>query len=178
MKKLKSLVAIVGCIALFGLSAGTASAQRGGGNFDPAQFRQMRMDAYKEQLEVTDDGEWKVLEAAIGKVMDSQQDVFTGMARGMMGGRRRGGNNGDQGGNAGGNRPPRNPFGGTPDPDSEALQAAIEAKAPAAELKTKMEKVRSAAKAKEAKLAAAQEDMTKLLSARQEAIAITIGLVK
>ncbi len=178
MKSLKSLVALLGCVTLFSLSAGNASAQRGG-NFDPAQFRQMRMDGYRESLEVTDDAEWKVLETAIGKVMDAQQDMVTGMARGMFGGRggqRRGGNNGDT--NNGGNQPRRNPFGGTPDPDSEALQAAIDAKAPAAELKAKMEKVRTSAKAKEAKYAAAQEDLKKLLSARQEAIAITVGLVR
>ena len=36
---------------------------------------------------MTDDGEWKVLEVAIGKVMDAQQEVMSGMFGGMRGNR-------------------------------------------------------------------------------------------
>lgn len=178
---LRKFLALAGVIAALGLSTGNVAAQRGGGgggNFDPAQFRQMRIDRFREQLEVTNDDEWKVLEGAIGKVVDAQMDAMAGMARGMMGGgrRNRGGDQGAGGPPGGGNRP--NPFGGTPDPDSEALQAAIDNKAPAEDLKGKLAKVRANAKAKEAKLTATQDDLKKLLTARQEAIAVTVGLLK
>jgi hypothetical protein len=61
---------------------------------------------------------------------------------------------------------------------STALRDAIEAKAPAAELKTKLAAVRAETKAKEAKLDAAQEELRGVLTARQEAIAVANGLLK
>ena len=39
----------------------------------------MRLDRLKEEMAVTDDAEWKVLETSIGKVMDAQRDVLSGM---------------------------------------------------------------------------------------------------
>ncbi|MDB6066303.1 MAG: hypothetical protein JWR26_2511 [Pedosphaera sp.] len=185
MKKLRKMLVMAGCVAALSLSANSLMAQgqgqgRGG---DPAQFRQRAMDRYKEALEVTDDAEWKVLEAAIGKVMDARQELGGGFGgRGGRGGR--GGNNNggaDQGttaagGQGGQNR--RGPGGGTPSPEAEALQAAIDAKAPADEIKAKLGKLRDANKAKEAKLASAQADLQKLLSARQEASAVMLGLLK
>ena len=63
---------------------------QGRGNFDPAQMKQMRLDRLKEQMAVTDDAEWKVIESAAGKVMDAQMDAmasrFGGMGRGGRGG--------------------------------------------------------------------------------------------
>ena len=69
-------------------------------------------------------------------------------------------------------------FGAEPNPDVEALQKAVEGKASSDELKSKVAKLRDGMKAREAKLANAHEDLRKLLSVRQEAIAITIGLLK
>src|SRR5205823_91792 len=60
--------------------------QRGGGqggNFDPAQFQQRRMDDLKERLEVKDDTEWKAIQPLIQKVMDSQRAVVADRMRGM-----------------------------------------------------------------------------------------------
>ena len=60
----------------------------------------------------------------------------------------------------------------------EALQKAVESKAPADELKAKLAKLREARKEKEAALEKAQEDLRKVLSVRQEAAAVLAGLLK
>jgi hypothetical protein len=160
MKLSKSLA--VAAIALSCLTAGTALAQndggnggggrRGGGNFDPAQMRERMMDNIKEDMGVTDDGEWKVIQERIQKVMDARQEI--GFAGGGRMFRRRGGDNNNNDNN-GARRQRRGGF-GTPNPEMEALQTAIDNKAPDAQLKAALEKYRAAQKAKEAALEKAQ----------------------
>lgn len=58
-----------------------------------------------------------------------------------------------------------------------ALQAAVDAKAPAPEIKTKLEAYRAEVKTKQATLDKAQDDLKKLLSAQQEALAVIAGLL-
>jgi hypothetical protein len=58
------------------------------------------------------------------------------------------------------------------------LDKAIEAKAPADEIKTKLTAVRESRKAKEAALEQAQEELRKALSPKQEAAAVLARLVK
>jgi hypothetical protein len=65
-----------------------------------------------------------------------------------------------------------------PNPELEALRAAIEAKATNGELKAKMAQLREARKKKEAALEQAQEDLRQILSVRQEAVAVSLGLLK
>ena len=137
------------------------------------QFQQQRMDRLKEQLEVTDETEWKAIQPLIQKVTDSQRAAFSDMARGRFGGgRTRGGDNppGDQGGRGGG-------FFGAPSPEAEALQKAIDGKASKSELKTALENYQASRKAKQAELEKAQADLRKVLSMRQEAIATANGLL-
>ena len=105
MRKLKVFLLTIGCVAALSLCAGKVSAQGGGGgggggrgNFDPAQMRQTQLDRLKESLGVTDDGEWTVLSAAIGKVLDARTAVMAATPRG--GGR--GGAGGGRRGNGGG----------------------------------------------------------------------------
>ncbi|MGD0650138.1 MAG: hypothetical protein ABSA97_03195 [Verrucomicrobiia bacterium] len=180
MKRItKPLILTVG-LAAFLVGAGNAMAQGGGGgggggggrgNFDPAQFAQMRLDRAKESLEVTNDDEWKVLQPLVQKVFDAEAAV----PRGMRGGRR-GGPGGGSGGGAGGAGGAR--FGGTPSPEVQALQAAIEAKASPDELKAKLAKLRDTRKEKEAALTKVQEDLRKVLTVRQEASAVLMGLLQ
>jgi len=186
MRKYKVMLLAAACIAALSLSTSNVVAQGGGGggrNFDPAQMQQRRLDRLKESLEVTDDAEWTVLSAAITKVTDAQRAVMSGAMRGF-GGRNRGGGNGggnggdNNGGNGGGNGGGRGGMFGTPLPELEALQQAIENKAPADEIKDKLSKLRAANSANEAKLTAAQDDLKKLLTSRQEAIAVVNGLLK
>jgi len=143
------------------------------GNFDPAQMQQRMMDNMRERLGVKDDAEWKIISERVQKVMDLRRDTaFGGGMR--MGGMRPPGGGGDaaaaQGGRRGG-------FGGTTSPEAEALAKAVEAKASKEELKAAMGKYREARKASQAKLEQAQEDLKKVLSVEQEALALQMGMV-
>ena len=169
------------CASLF-VSSAHLNAQRG--NFDPAEMRQRMMDNYKEKLEITDDAEWKVISAKIETVVKAQSEARLN-AGGMFGRGGRGadaaggGNaNGNAGGGGGGNRGRGGMFGGEPNPDAEALQKAIESKGSPDEIKSKLARLRDGLKDKQAKLEKAQDDLKKLLSAKQEATAVLMGLVK
>lgn len=175
MIMMKKALAMAALAAAFVVSTGSVSAQdeggrrRGGGDFDPAQMRQRMMERYREALEVKSDDEWKVLEGRIGKVFDAQRDTRMGMS--FRGPRPQGGN--DRGGDRG-----RNPFGGEPSPEAEALQKALESKASSEEIKVKLAKYREVRKAKEANLEKAQDELRKLLTVRQEATSVAMGLLK
>lgn len=167
------------CVNQTSLAQQDNAAPPGRGNFDPAQFRQRMMDRVKEQLEITDDAEWKAVEPLVQSVMEARMASMGGMGRGMFGGQRRGGGPGGNGGGGGGADQPRRggPFGQTPSPEAEALQKAIDAKAPKAEIKAAMEKFVASRKAKQAELEKSQEELRKVLTTRQEAIATLNGLL-
>ena len=177
MNMFKKSILLAGCVAALSLFVtNSAQAQR---NFDPAAMRQERLDRMKDTLEVKDDKEWSAIQPLVGKVMDAQRDLMASRMRGMMGGRNRrsrGGDNGDNNGSS--NRPSRSSFLGEPSAAVTDLQKAIDAKAPATELKSKMAAVRAETKDKEAKLDAAEEDLRSVLTTRQEAIAVENGLLK
>jgi len=179
-------LALAGVIAIMGMGAGNVFAQ-GRGNFDPAQFRQNRLDRMKEEMNVTDDSEWKVIETALGKVMDAQQDAmmsrFGGMGGGGRGGRGGGGqggggtNNAAAGQNGGRRGGGRGGF-GTPSPESEALRQAVDDNASSDVINAKLKALRESNKAKEEKLEQAQADLRKILTPRQEAVAVLGGMLK
>jgi hypothetical protein len=176
-KRTKHLLILAGGLFVAGFF--TNIPAYGQGNFDPAAFRQRQMDNYRERLDVKSDEDWNKLEPAIGKVMDAQRDARMGQGFGFgfgRGGRGGRGGGGDSGGDGqrGNNR---NRFGAQA-PEAEALQKALDDKAPAEELKAKLAKFREARKEKEAALAKAQEDLRKVLSPRQEAAAALAGLLK
>lgn len=170
--------------ALVALSAGapTASAQ-GKGNFNIEEFRAKALERMRESFDVKNDDEWKVLAARIEKVTTAQREsqpfrfsTFGGGGRGPGGGGDKGGQGGNKGG---GNRPGGgNPFGGEPNSDVEALRKAVEEKAPSAELKAKLAKVRDARKSADGKVEKAQDDLKAVLTDRQEAQAYLFGLVR
>ena len=178
MNVLKKSIILGGCVAALTLCAGNSVMAQGRGNFDPAQMKQDRIDRTRDQLEVKDDAEWKVIEPMVGKVIDAQMEVMA-MRMGGFGGRGgRRNRGGDTNSTSATPRPTRpSPF-GEPSAAVTALKTAIDAKAPDAELKTKLEAVRAERKDKEAKLDAAEEELKGVLSARQEAIAVANGLLK
>jgi hypothetical protein len=179
---LRPLLMTVGLAALVA-GAGNVMAQNNGGgggrggNFDPAQFQQQMMDRFKERLEMTNDDEWAAVQGLIQKVMDTRRAAMSGMG---FGGRRNGGGGGggaaagDNAGRTGG----RGGFNAPPSPEAEDLQKALDAKASPDELKSKMAKLRDSRKAKEADLAKAQEALRKVLTVRQEATALSMGLLQ
>lgn len=154
---------------------------RGGrGNWDPEQMRQRIMERVREQLAVKDDAEWSVIESRIKKINDSR----SGMGRGFGGPGGGPGGPGGQGGQAGqagqagqGGRQGRGGF-GQPNPDAEVLQTALDSSASADDIKVKLTACRAAAKVKEGQLEKAQDELRQLLSVKQEARAVLLGLLK
>lgn len=172
MKRVQKLGLMI-CVAagIVALAPG-ARAQDDQRRFDPAQFQERMMERTKETLEVKDDTEWKAVQPLVKKVMDARMAQMGGMGRGMMfGGRRPGGD--DQ--NRGGDQQRR--FGPPVSPEAEALQKAIDGKASSAELKAAVAKYNAARQAKQAELEKAQNDLRKVLTPRQEAIATANGLL-
>jgi hypothetical protein len=165
-----------------GRQRGQGGGQGGpGGNFDPAQMRQRMMDRMKEQLGA-DDAAWKVLEPRLTKVMEANRAVggsrggMMGMMGGMRGQRGQGGPGGDQGGQ-------QAPRGRGPQGEQTAVDKAVtdlrttleNSSASPEEIKTKLTAVRQAREKAKADLAAAQADLKKILTVRQEAVLVEMG---
>jgi len=138
-------------------------------------MRQRMMERYREALEVKSDDEWKVIQPRIQKVVEARAAL--GGGGGRFFGRGPGGRGGNDGPGGGDRRGGRGGF-GEPSPEAESLQTAIDAKASSDEIKAKLAKLREANKQREATLAQAQEDLRKVLSVRQEAEAVLMGLLK
>lgn len=154
-----------------GRRQGGGGGQGGPGNFDPEQARQRMMERYREQLGVKDETEWKLIQTRIEKVSEARREVgMRGMGFGGMGGR-----GGGPGGAGGGGR---RGFGGEPSAEAEALQKAVDSNASSDEIKAKLTALRTANKDKEAKLEKAQDDLRKVLTVKQEASAVLMGLLK
>lgn len=166
-----------GCVAALTL-CGSTTVMAQGRNYDPAQFRQRRVDDAREYLEIKDDTEWKAIEPLVGKVIDAQTDIFR-MRMGTFGRGGRRNRGGDDNSNTNSDQGQRRQRGGFGEPDAALadLQKAVEDKAPAADLKAKLAAVRADRKEKEAKLQAAQDELKGVLSSRQEAIAVSRGLL-
>ena len=151
----------------------------GPGNFDPARIQQMLMDRYREQLEVTDDATWKVIQERVQKVTDARREIgLGGMGMGGMSRMfRRPGGEGQEGGQGRRAGAAASMFGMAPSVEEEALQKVIDAKASNAELKAALAKFVEARKQKQANLDKAQGELRQVLSVRQEAIASVLGLL-
>ena len=114
------------------------------------------------------DEEWKAIEPLVKKVSDARIASITGMGRGGRGG----GQGGGQGGGG------RGGFGGEPSAEATALSEAVTKDAPKDELKAKMAAFRKAKAEKEAELKTAQDNLKKVLTTKQEAVALQMGLVQ
>jgi hypothetical protein len=160
-------------IGITGLLAQDNGGGPGGGrrgNFDPAQMQQRMLDRVQDELGFTNDTDWNAVKPLVQKVMDARMAVGNGgMGRMFGGGRNRGG---DQGGATA--RP--NPF-GQASPELDALQKAIDDNAPSSQIKDLLAKYKASQKAKQAKLEAAQADLKKVLTVKQEAQAYLLQLV-
>ena len=196
------LLTVLGLVAMFSSTLATLSAQapgggedrrrRGGdgggergdrGNFNPQDMQARMLSSLRERFEVADDEEWKVISERIAKVSELRRSSGGGMF-GMMGGRGgppgaggRGGppGGGDRGGgDRGGPRGPR-PGGGSS--ELSALSTALRDKMPDAEIKSRLDRVRETRRETEEKLAKAQEELRAVLSVRQEALAVLVGLL-
>jgi len=140
------------------------------GGFDRAQYRQRMMDLDREKLEVTDDAEWKALQPLIAKVIDART-ALRAAERGALAREGQSGGGGNQADPVQG----RNP--GAANPAAERLQKAVDAKAPASEIKAALAKYLEYRKGRRADLEKAQEALRAVLTSRQEAIAVLLGLL-
>jgi hypothetical protein len=141
--------------------------QRGGnGNFDPAAMRERYMNQLKEQLGSPDE-EWKLLQPKLDKVLTVQRE-----SRGSrgFGGRTRGGN---QDANA----QPAQPQSAVAAASDDLRKAVADKGTSAEDLAKKIATLREAKEKAKADLVAAQKELRELLSARQEAVLITNGIL-
>ncbi len=183
MKTLKRMLPAIAAALVLNLTPASTLAQErpdrgpgGPGGFDPEQMRARMMERYRDALEIKNDDEWKVIQPLIQKVSDARRGMAGGF--GGFGGPGRGGRRGGGGDAAGGGGDRRGGMFGEPNPDAEALQKSIEAKASAEELKAKLAKYRESQKAKQAALTAAQDELRKVLTLRQEASSVMMGLLQ
>lgn len=142
---------------------------RGGGRggFDPEQFRRRIAERMKEALGASDD-EFAVIQPKIEKVMDLQRQSGGGMGMLFGGGRGPGGRGG------------RGP-GGDESPISAArreLQKSVEANAGPDELKAKMASLRAARAKGREELTKAQQELRELLTMKQEAALVMMGMLE
>lgn len=198
-------LSVVGCVVALA-AASLSVAQPGGGpgrpggpgRFDPERMQQMMQERMREQLGATTD-EWKVLGPRVMKVMQLNRQDRGGMrmmGRMMMGRGRRPGGQGGPGGpgddSTRGNRGNRNSTGdrarrprggmfGEPtavDTAAEALQTTLEnASATPEEIKGKLTALRAAKEKAKQELAVAQKDLREVLTLRQEAQLVVMGLL-
>lgn len=180
MKMTSQWLAVAGVVTLMLLGGGKVTAQnnppggrqgRGRGNFDPAQFQQRFLDNVREQFAIKDDAEWKAIEPLVQKVMDARMEARRESMGGMRMMFRRPGRGNDGG-------PNRGRRFGEGSPEAEALQNAIDSKASKDDLKAKMATYRKTKEANEQKLIAAQDELKKVLTTQQEAVALLLGLVR
>jgi chromosome segregation ATPase len=139
--------------------------RRNRGNFDPAQMRAQFMERIKEQLGAKDD-EWSAIEPRLQKVMDVQRET-----RGSRGGfGRRGGQDNNQ-------RQSDRPESDVSKAQAE-LRTALENKdTPPAELAAKLKALRDARDKARGNLAQAQKELKDLLTQRQEAVLVNMGIL-
>jgi len=183
MKKLTQMLALASvaalCVSTGNLFAqddnggGGGGGQRGGrgGGWDPAQMQQRMNERIKERFGSTDD-EWKAIEPLVTKVNEARMAVAAGGMRNMFGGGR------NRGGGQGGDQSNRPRFGPEPSAEETALSDAIEKDASKDDLKAKMAAVRKVKAAKEEELKTAQDNLKKVLTTKQEAVALEMGLVR
>jgi hypothetical protein len=172
MLQTKTHWGLVGMIMLAVTGMALAQAPGGGGpgggpgggrNFDPAQFRQMMMDRFKEQLGATDD-EWKVLQPKIEAVQAAQRDARGG-GFGGFGGGPGGGRNADQA---------QSPV----QVAAQDLRQALDNKDTSADaIQKKLDAYREARAAANKKLQDTQKALMDLLTQRQEAVLVMMGML-
>jgi hypothetical protein len=115
----------------------------------------------RQSLSVTNDDEWAAIQPLVQKVMDLRRGAGPG------------GGMGPGPGGPGG----RGRLGPQASSEQQALQKAIDDDAPAPQIKAALAKCRAARSDKQAQLAAAQSSLKSVLSVKQEAQAVLLGLL-
>jgi hypothetical protein len=139
---------------------------RMGGRFDPERMREMMVERLREPLDVTD-AEWNAIKPLVADVVEKQSaERRMGSRFGRMG--RRGGPGGDRG-----------PEVAAEDQSpAEQLETVLEKEnASAEEIKAKLKALRDARKKAEEELKQAREKLRQVLTVRQEARLVLMGML-
>ena len=139
-----------------------------GGNFNPEEMQQRVSAMLREQFDVSDDAEWKLISDRMTAITELRRNTMV-LGGGAFAGLR-GGAGGAPGGGGRGGR-------GGASAEQDALRQAVTDKLPEAEIKSRLERLREVRKANEEKLVKAQEELRAILSVRQEAVAVMAGLL-
>jgi hypothetical protein len=146
-----------------------------GNRRDPAQMRQQMNDRMKELLGASDD-EWKVLQPQIEKVRTLQRAATSRSGFSLL--YNNGNNNGGRGGRFRGGQQPDNTPPSAVAEKSKELTAAIENKdTKPEEYKAKLAAYREARNQARADLGKAQESLREVVTVRQEAVLVELGLL-
>ena len=119
----------------------------------------------RDQMGVTNDDEWSVIEAKIAAVTKARAALMA-YGGGMMGQ------------TGGGGRPGLPGMSRQRAPEAEALQQALKSDAPTAQVQSCCDAYRAARQEKKAALVKAQADLRAVLGLRQEAIAVMANLLE
>ena len=149
----------------------------GGGQFDPERMRQMMSQRMQEMFGATDE-EWKILGPRVTKVQELSREVGGGFRGGMMFGRRGGPQGGPGGGRFGGRQ-------GAPDREqtevekaTEGLQTLLEnTSATPDQIKNQLTALRAAREKTKQQLAVAQKELRQIITVRQEAQCVMMGIL-
>jgi len=161
-----SAVLLAGTNDSLAQNASNSSRRRSRQNSE--QRLEQRLERYRELLEITNNDEWKVIQPRLEKVLKDQEET---RVRSDFERRSRSRRNRDASSNNTSSR--------AVNQDVETLHnASTNTTISKEEMKAKLAKYRNAQKAKETTLAKDQEELRKLLSVRQEAIAVLNGLLK
>jgi hypothetical protein len=154
--------------------------RQGLGNVDPSQFGQQRTASLREQLQITDDAEWSVVNELIQKVRTAQQAIQSDSSRGgrsfSLGTNSLAGLLGrmQQGGGA---QAVASALRSGSSSEADALRRAIDARSSEEDTRAALNKLVEVRKAHQAALEKVQQDLRQLLTLRQEAVAIVNGLL-
>jgi hypothetical protein len=166
-------IGVLGVIAALPLMAqvgGGGGGNGGNGGGGRMNFQQMMQDRIKTAMNATDD-EWKVLQPKVEAVQTAQTQVQAANGRGFGRGGR-----GGRGGNNNNNTPPA-----ADDPAAKArdLQAALDNKdSTTDQIKEKLAALREARTKAHDALVKAQNELKELVTVRQEAVLVNMGLLE
>jgi len=166
----RTLCLVLLATLLLAAAPATFAQQQGRGNFDPAQARERMEARMKEQLGVSDD-EWKVLQPKVEKVMTAQRDARAG-GFGFGGGGRRGGANGGGGG------ADNQPQSAVAKAQADLRTTLENQSASAQDINAKLTALREARAKAKGELEAAQKELKEVLTARQEAVFVSMGMLE
>jgi hypothetical protein len=146
--------------------------QRERGEFNPEQFRERMNERLREQLGVKDEEEWKVIQPRIQRLTEARlRTATTGMGgMGAMLGR--------QGGPGGGGPGARGGAAAAGSQAAQELQQALDSNASAEQLKTRLANLRAERQKREAELKKAEDELKEVLTLRQEAQLVGMGLLR